>query len=77
MITENDPMVPRKVGLEKNPKGTELKIAQQREMEKHGKYVAVPGDKTHTRIIVRNGEDAEKKIASYLERINSRPQRWN
>lgn len=70
-------MVPRKVGLEKNPKGTELKIAQQREMEKHGKYVAVPGDKTHTRIIVRNGEDAEKKIASYLERINSRPQRWN
>lgn len=70
-------MVPRKVGLEKNPKVAELKIAQQREMEKHGKYVAVPGDKTHTRIFVRNGEDAEKKIASYLERINSRPQRWN
>lgn len=70
-------MVPRKVGLEKNPKVAELKIAQQREMEKHGKYVAVPGDKTHTRIFVLNGEDAEKKIASYLERINSRPQRWN
>lgn len=44
MITENDPMIPRKVDLEKNPSGTELKIARQREMEKHGKYVAIPGD---------------------------------
>ena len=77
MITENDPMIPRKVDLEKNPSGTELKIARQRAMEKHGKYVAVPGDKTHTRIFVRNGENVEKKIAAYLERINKRPQRWN
>lgn len=67
----------KKVDLEKNPKGTELKVAHQREMEKHGKYVAVPRDKTHTRIFVRNGEDAEKKIAAYLERINNRPQKWN
>lgn len=43
MITENDPMLPRKVDLEKNPSGTELKIAQHRELEKHGKYVAIPG----------------------------------
>ena len=77
MITENDQMIPRKVDLEKNPSGTELKIARQREMEKHGKYVAVPGDKTRKRIFVRNGEDAGKKIAAYLERINKRPQRWN
>ena len=88
MITENDPILPRKVDLEKNPSGTELKIAQHRELEKHGKYVAIPGDKTRTRIFVRNGktrtrifvrngEDAEKKIAAYLERINNRPQRWN
>lgn len=77
MITENDPMIPRKVDLEKNPSGTELKIARQREMEKHGKYVAVPGDKTRTRIFVRNGENVAKKIAAYLERINNRPQRWN
>ena len=55
MITENDPMLPRKVDLEKNPSGTELKIAQQREREKHGRYVSVPGDKTHTRIFVRDG----------------------
>ena len=61
MITENDPMLPRKVDLEKNPSGTELKIAQHRELEKHGKYVAIPGDKTQTRIFVRNCEDAEKK----------------
>ena len=67
MITENDPMLPRKVDLEKNPSGTELKIAQQREREKHGRYVSVPGDKTYTRIFVRDGEDAEKKIATYLE----------
>lgn len=65
MITENDPMVPRKVDLEKNPKGTELKIAQHRELEKH------------TRIFVRNGENVEKRIAAYLDRINNRPQRWN
>lgn len=70
-------MVPRKVDLEKNPSGTELKIAQHRKLEKHGKYVAIPGDKSHTRIIVRNGEDVEKKVAAYLERINNRPQRWN
>ncbi len=77
MITAEDPIISRKIDLDKNPSGTELKIAQHRELEKHGKYVAVPGDKTHTRIFVRNGEDAEKKIVSYLERINSRPQRWN
>ena len=32
MITENDPMLPRKMDLEKNPSGTELKIAQHREL---------------------------------------------
>lgn len=42
MITENDPILPRKVDLEKNPSGTELKIAQHRELEKHGKYVTIP-----------------------------------
>lgn len=52
--------VQRKLTLKKS-KGTELKVAHQREMEKHGKYVAVPGDKTHTRIFVRNGEDAERR----------------
>lgn len=72
MITENDPMIPRKVDLEKNPSGTELKIARQREMKKHGKYVAVPGDKTRTRIFVRNGENVEKKIAAYFVRLSVR-----
>lgn len=77
MITENDPMLSRKVDLEKNPVGTELKVSQQREREKTGRYVAIPGDKTRTRIFVRDGEDAEKRIAAYLERINNRPNRWN
>lgn len=77
MITENDPILPRKIYLKNNPHGTELKVMQQREREKHGRYVTVPGDKTRTRIFVRNGEDPEKRIASYLERINNRPQKWN
>ena len=77
MKESQDPMIPRKMELDKNPHGTELKISQQKELEKTGKYVAIPGDKTHTRIFVRNGEDVEKKIAAYLERINNRPQRWN
>jgi hypothetical protein len=77
MIDSEDPIVPRKVDLEKNPTGTELKVAQQREREKTGRYVTIPGDKSHTRIFVRDGEDPEKRIASYLERINNRPQRWN
>lgn len=77
MKEQSDPILSRKVDLESNPRGTELKVAQQREREKGGRYVVIPGDKTHTRIFVRNGEDAEKKIAAYLERINNRPQRWN
>lgn len=77
MITAEDPIISRKIDLNKNPSGTELKIAQHRELEKHGRYVAIPGDKTRTRIFVRNGEDAEKKIAAYLERINNQPQKWN
>ena len=77
MITENNPILPRKVDLEKNPSGTELKIAQHRELEKHGKYVTIPGDKTHTMIFIKDGENAEKKITAFLEKINKRPLRWN
>lgn len=77
MITENDPMVLRKVDLEKNPKGTELKIAQHRELEKHGKYVTIPGDKSHTKIFVRDGEDPEKRILSFIKKINNRTTMWN
>ena len=77
MIDSEDPIVPRKVDLEKNPAGTELKVALQREREKTGRYVVIPGDKIRTRIFVRDGEDSEKKIAAYLDRINNRPQRWN
>lgn len=72
-----DPVIDRKMELDRNPAGTHLKVAQQLEREKTGRYVAIPGDKTRTRIFVRNGEDAEKKIAAYLERISSRPKMWN
>lgn len=61
MNKEGDPILTRKIDLENNPHGTELKVMQQKEREKHGRYVAIPGDKTRTRIFVRNGEDPEKK----------------
>lgn len=48
MITENDQMLPHKMDLEKNPSGTELKIAQHRELEKHGRYVATPPRRQNT-----------------------------
>lgn len=77
MIDAGDPLLPRKVDLEKNPVGTELKVAQQREREKKGRYVTISGDKSRTRIFVYDDEDAEKKIDAYLKRINNRPSRWN
>jgi len=77
MKESQDPMIPRKMELDKNPHGTELKISQQKELEKTGRYVAIPGDKIRTRIFVRNGEDPEKRIAAYLEKISNRPQKWN
>lgn len=54
-----------------------MKISQQKELEKTGRYVAIPGDKTHTMIFVKDGENAEKKITAFLEKINKRPLRWN
>ena len=36
------PIVQRKVDLEENPKGTMLKVYQQRDLEKTGRYVAYP-----------------------------------
>lgn len=38
------------------------------DLEENGRYVPVPGDKNHTMIFVRNGDDPEKRIAAYLER---------
>lgn len=77
MKESQDPMIPRKMELDKNPHGTELKISQQKEREKTGRYVAIPGDKTRTRVFVRDGEDPEKRIAAYLERVKNRPKMWN
>lgn len=77
MKESQDPMIPRKMELDRNPSGTHLKVAQQREREKTGRHVAIPGDKTRTRVFVRDGEDPEKRIAAYLERISNRPQKWN
>lgn len=64
------------VDLDRNPYGVEKKVFQQQEREKGGRYYPV-GDKCHTLVFVRDGEDAKKKIAAYLERINNRPNRWN
>lgn len=77
MKESQDPMIPRKMELDRNPSGTHLKVAQQREREKTGRYVAIPGDKTHTMIFIKDGENVEKKITAFLEKINKRPLRWN
>lgn len=77
MKKSQDPIVQRKVDLEENPKGTMLKVSQQRDLEKTGRYVAIPGDKTHTMIFIKDGENVEKKITAFLEKINKRPLRWN
>lgn len=64
------------VDLDRNPHGTDLKVSRQREREKNGRYYPV-GDKCHTLVFVRAGEDADKKIAQYLEKVNNRPLLWN
>ena len=53
------------------------KVALQREREKSGRYVSIPGDKSHTKIFVRDGEDPEKRILSFIKKINNRTTMWN
>ena len=65
------------VDLDRNPHGVEKKVLQQQERERHGRYVAILGDKSHTKIFVRDGEDSEKKIAAYLNKIKNRSLKWN
>lgn len=67
----------RKASLDENPKGIELKVLAQRDREKCGRYYAIPEDKTNTMIFVRDGEDAKKKIAAFMERMNKRPKKWD
>lgn len=42
MKKSQDPIVQRKVDLKENPKGTMLKVSQQRDLEENGRYVPVP-----------------------------------
>lgn len=58
-----------KIELDRNPPGTNSRIAYQREREKCGRYLRAD-DKTM--IFVGAGEDAEKKIASFLKRQKSK-----
>lgn len=67
MIKENDPMIPRKESNDENPKGVEVKMMNQREKEKKGRFVKA-GIKTW--ILVSNHENAENRIARFNERIN-------
>lgn len=69
-----DDSIYQKIDLDKNPKGTELKIAIQREREEHGRFVRVDNK---TLLFVEDGKDAGDCKAKYLERVNNRPQRWN
>lgn len=74
MIKENDPMIPRKDNNDENPKGVEVKMMNQREKEKKGRFVKAG---TKTWILVGNHEDAEKRVTAYMEKINNRPQKWD
>lgn len=67
MIKENDPMIPRKESNDENPKGVEIKMMNQREKEKKGRFVKAGIKKW---ILVGNHENAEKRIARFNERIN-------
>ena len=70
------PMAARKYDISTNPKGTELKVEQQREKEKHGRFVTVC-ERPLTRIFVRNEEDKEERKRAFLEKMRNRPNRWN
>ena len=56
MKESQDPMIPRKMELDKNTQGTELKISKQKELKKQGRQVALPGVKTHNMILIKDGE---------------------
>ena len=60
-------MIPRKESNDENPKDIGVKMMQQREKEKKGRFVKA-GIKTW--ILVGNHEKAEKRIARFNERIN-------
>ena len=66
----------QKYDISENPKGTELKVAQQREKEKHGRFVTVC-ERPLTRILVHDGEDKEERKMAFLERMKNRPNKWN
>lgn len=76
MTAEEDIRMSTAIEIGKNPPGTLKEVARQKEREKGGRYYPV-GDKCHTLVFVRAGEDVEMKIAAYLERMKNRPQRWN
>lgn len=77
MIHEmKDPIIERKDDLSGNPRGTHEKVLRQREKERHGRFVTV-NCKPPTQIFVRDGEDEQKRINAYLQRISNRLKMWN
>lgn len=69
-----DPITPRRPDISANPVGTEEYIIKQREKEQQGRFVRVD---FKTLIFVRDGEDADKKIAAFQERVKNRSKMWN
>lgn len=77
MHTElKDPTKGQKYDISENPKGVELKVIQQREKEKHGRFV-IACKCPLTRIFVRNGDDEKERISAYLEKMKNRPNKWD
>ena len=52
----------------KNPEGYEKNVEAQRARECHGRYVLVD---RHTRIFVKEGEDAKAKVKRFIERTRN------
>ena len=69
-----DPITPRRPDISTNPVGTGEYIIKQREKEQQGRFVRVD---FKTLIFVRNGEDADKRISAFLDKVKNRPKMWS
>ena len=62
--------------ISENPRGTELKVQQQRERERGGRFIRVPG-MAKTMLFVPAGKDEREAIERFTEKMNNRKKMWN
>ncbi len=66
MTTQSNPMIERKADLDKNPTGTSLKVKEQLQREKNGRYVRA---NNNTLLFVPDGQDVAAKVSAFLKKI--------